>query len=164
MSPLQELYLIIDTQKSIRTGRLNGIIGRLVRDMKRKDKRIESLDMALKKINRKYGQLINKHNKLKGSGPSMNFGQAIEAIKEGKRVAREGWNGKGMFIYLVKGTTISVPNLRNEAMKHVGSNRATADSVRINSHIDMQAADDSIVVGWLASQTDMLAEDWVIIS
>lgn len=92
----------------------------------------------------------------------MNFGQALEALKIGQAVAREGWNGKGMFIYLVNGATVSVPNLRNEALKHVGTNRATADKVEINSHIDMQAADGSIVVGWLASQTDMLAEDWVI--
>jgi len=93
----------------------------------------------------------------------MNFGQAIEELKAGKKVAREGWNGKGMFIYLVEGASVSVPNLRNEALKHIGMNRATADKVKINSHIDMQAADGSIVVGWLASQTDMLAEDWEVV-
>lgn len=93
----------------------------------------------------------------------MNFGQALEELKQGNKVARHGWNGKGMFVYLVTGNEISVPNLRNEALKHVGMNRATADKVKINSHIDMQAADGSIVVGWLASQTDMLAEDWEVI-
>jgi hypothetical protein len=93
----------------------------------------------------------------------MNFGQALESLKLGSRLAREGWNGKGMFVYLVKGSEVSVPNLRNEAMKHVGVNRATADKVNIGSHIDMSAADGSIVVGWLASQTDLLAEDWLIV-
>ena len=92
------------------------------------------------------------------------FGWAVEQLKNGKKVAREGWNGKGMFIYLVQGNEVSVPNLRNEALKHVGMNRATADKVKINSHIDMQAADGSIVVGWLASQTDMLAIDWTVVS
>jgi hypothetical protein len=93
----------------------------------------------------------------------MNFGEAIEQLKQGNKVARLGWNGKGMFIYLVAGNEVSVPNLRNEALKHVGMNRATADTVKINSHIDMQVADGSIVVGWLASQTDMLAEDWRVV-
>lgn len=93
----------------------------------------------------------------------MNFGKALEEMKQGNKVARQGWNGKGMFVYLVTGNEVSVPNLRNEALKHVGMNRATADKVKINSHIDMQAADGSIVVGWLASQTDMLAEDWQVV-
>lgn len=93
----------------------------------------------------------------------MDFGKAIETLKEGKKVARRGWNGKGMFIYLVQETKVSVPNLRNEAMRHVGMNKVTADKVAINAHIDMQAADGSIVVGWLASQTDMLAEDWKLV-
>lgn len=93
----------------------------------------------------------------------LTFGLAIEALKQGKKVSRAGWNGKDMFIYLVQGTEISVPNLRNEALKHVGTNRATADKVIINSHIDMKSADGSVVVGWLASQTDMLAEDWEVV-
>ena len=93
----------------------------------------------------------------------MNFGQALEYLKDGYKVARQGWNGKGMFIYLVSGNEVSVSNLRNEALKHVGMNRATFNKVKINSHIDMQAADGSIVVGWLASQTDMLSEDWVVV-
>ncbi|MED5101082.1 DUF2829 domain-containing protein [Niallia sp. FSL W8-0951] len=93
----------------------------------------------------------------------MNFSQALDKLKKGEKVARSGWNGKGMFIYLVQGNEISVPNLRNEALKHVGMNRATADKVKINSHIDMQSADGSIVVGWAASQIDMLAEDWRVV-
>lgn len=90
------------------------------------------------------------------------FGWAVHQLKEGKKVAREGWNGKGMFIYLVKGTTILDSQLRNEAktaLCHLTSNGTKV----INSHIDMKAADGSIVVGWLASQTDMLAEDWEVV-
>ncbi|MEZ2715418.1 DUF2829 domain-containing protein [Niallia circulans] len=93
----------------------------------------------------------------------MNFSQALDKLKKGEKVARSGWNGKGMFIYLVQGNEISVPNLRNEALKHVGMNRTTADKVKINSHIDMKSADGSIVVGWAASQIDMLAEDWRVV-
>ena len=36
----------------------------------------------------------------------MDFGEAIKALKEGKRVARTGWNGKGMFLYLINGSEI----------------------------------------------------------
>lgn len=92
----------------------------------------------------------------------MNFGEAIELLKKGERVCRKGWNGKDMFIYLVQGQEISRINLRNEAQKHLGIERRPNDMVRIGDHIDMKSADGSIVVGWLASQTDMLAEDWEI--
>jgi len=93
----------------------------------------------------------------------MNFAQALEALKTGKKVARHGWNGKGMFVYLVRGTVLEAFELRNEAETHVGENLPPYSHVKINSHIDMKAADGSIVVGWLASQTDLLAEDWEIV-
>lgn len=92
----------------------------------------------------------------------MNFGQAIEHMKEGYSVARKGWNGKNMFVYLVTGSDVLAINLRAEASKHVGTKVEPYDTIKVNSHIDMKAADGSIVVGWLASQTDMLAEDWEI--
>lgn len=95
----------------------------------------------------------------------MNFGQALEELKAGNKVSRHGWNGKGMFIYLVKGQTINYEQLRNEASKQLESTKDSnrGKRVAINSHIDMKSADGSIVVGWLASQTDMLAEDWDIV-
>jgi Protein of unknown function (DUF2829) len=91
----------------------------------------------------------------------MNFGQALEALKQGKKVARRGWNGKGMFIYLVRGSHIPIESLRNEAKEQLKNLEQT--HVTINGHIDMKSADNSVVVGWLASQTDMLAEDWEIV-
>jgi hypothetical protein len=91
----------------------------------------------------------------------MNFGEAIQAMKNVKKVARSGWNGKGMFIYLVEGSDVYPADLRGAAQKHVGyAKQSISDKVKINAHIDMKAADGSIVVGWLANQTDMLAEDW----
>lgn len=89
----------------------------------------------------------------------MNFGQAIEALKEGKKVCRSGWNGKGMFIYLQQGSKVSGTLMRNEAIRDYFGN----NPVVISPHIDMKAADGSLVIGWLASQTDMLAEDWEIV-
>lgn len=92
----------------------------------------------------------------------MNFGQTIEALKEGKKVAREGWNGKGMFLYLQEGTLLT-STARNKILAEY-QNTQEAEPVKINSHIDMKTADGSITIGWLASQTDMLAEDWIILN
>ena len=88
----------------------------------------------------------------------MNFGEALEALKEGKKVQRTGWNGKGMFIYLQKGSTVN--QARNNVLDEIIAEKG---SVEICGHIDMKAADGKIVIGWLASQTDMLAEDWTIL-
>ena len=88
----------------------------------------------------------------------MTFGLAIEALKRGERVARKGWNGKGMWLILTHGRVVE--NLEpNSFYERCGFEAP----VTICSHIDMKAADGSMVVGWLASQTDMLAEDWVIV-
>ena len=75
----------------------------------------------------------------------MDFGKALEALKEGKKVARSGWNGKGMFLFLVQGSTFNVKGTE----------------IKYHAHIDMKTADNQIVP-WLASQTDMLANDWEI--
>ena len=79
----------------------------------------------------------------------MNFGQAIETLKNGKNVARAGWNGKGMYLFLVKGEDLS--------------DIFDPDSCDCTDSIGMKTAQDTLVIGWLASQTDMLAEDWVIV-
>jgi Protein of unknown function (DUF2829) len=79
----------------------------------------------------------------------MDFGEAIRALKNGKRVARAGWNGKGMWLFLA--TTIST------GLAHVD------DYLPRTPSICMKTAQDTIIVGWLASQTDMLAEDWAIV-
>lgn len=76
----------------------------------------------------------------------MTFGQALIALRDGRQVTRPGWNGKGMFLFLIwswtytDGKQDNYPNLPFIAMK-------TADNM---------------VVPWLASQTDVLAEDWEV--
>lgn len=86
----------------------------------------------------------------------MNFGQAIEAMKEGKLVARSGWNGKGMFVFLVPGSTFSVNRAPLLGIFPEGT------EINYRPHIDMRDAEGKIVP-WLASQTDMLAEDWSVV-
>ena len=86
------------------------------------------------------------------------FGVALDLLKSGEKLARAGWNGKGMFVYLVRGREVPRGSLRNEAHFHYPLE--VDGDVKLCDHIDIKAADGSIVVGWLASQTDMLAEDW----
>lgn len=98
----------------------------------------------------------------------MNFGEALELIKQGYRVARRGWNGKKMCIFLTKGSNVPYAKLKQhnqDALSCARSEDIDCDNtvIHICDHIDMIAADGSIVVGWLASQTDMLAEDWKIV-
>lgn len=90
---------------------------------------------------------------------AMNFGLAIEALKKGKKVSRSGWNGKHMYIYLQDGTK-NVKQARNNHLEELIEKNGSVD---INAHIDMKAADGTIVIGWLASQTDILSDDWSII-
>lgn len=95
----------------------------------------------------------------------MTFGGAIELLKMGFKVARKGWNGKGMFIYLQDGSYPYFHQLKEDVQRKLVDSNCTNDSgvVTICPHIDMKAADGSIVIGWLASQTDMLADDWVVV-
>lgn len=89
----------------------------------------------------------------------MDFGAALAALKAGQRVAREGWNGKGMWLVLVPGSTITVAvgrPLGEAAPELVGQ------AVEYRPHIDMKTVDDEIVP-WVASQTDLLAEDWTTV-
>lgn len=92
----------------------------------------------------------------------MDFGDAIRALKDGKKVARQGWNGKGMWIMLVPGTPDA--ELRKGTPYH---SALEADRCEILPHIDMWTVNAhgrrAMLPGWLASQTDMLCEDWVIV-
>lgn len=87
----------------------------------------------------------------------MNFSDALSAIKDGKRVARNGWNGKGMFLFLVAGSNFTV---NREPLLSILGEGAEAT---YRPHIDMKDAEGKIVP-WLASQTDLLAEDWEVVS
>lgn len=81
--------------------------------------------------------------------PTMDFGYAVKMMKkEGKRVSRIGWNGKGMWLRLAESPTKTEYRIDGEVFGFL-------------PYIQMKTADDKIVP-WLASQTDVLAEDWVI--
>lgn len=86
----------------------------------------------------------------------MDFGQALVAIKAGHRVARHGWNGKGMFLFLVPGSVFKVSRPPLLGIYPEGT------EIRYHAHVDMRTATGE-VVPWLCSQTDMLADDWSIV-
>lgn len=87
----------------------------------------------------------------------MNFSKALEAIKTGHRVSRSGWNGKGMFVFLVNGSVFKVN--REPLLSILGE----GTEVVYRPHIDMKDAEGK-VVPWLASQTDIMADDWGIVA
>ena len=105
---------------------------------------------------------------LTASGPvpghlPVDFGHAIRALKAGKRVARGGWNSKGMWLAYSPGVK-ALPAHKFWA----GPNREYAQSqadgcADVLPCITMRTATGEILMGWLASQSDMLAEDWVVL-
>lgn len=108
---------------------------------------------------------------------NLTFGAALEAVKEGKLIARSGWNGKGMFVFMRPADELGISMLVEKVKslpQSVKDYYATRDSFRhpseqgltkvmFTAYLCMKTADDTIVNGWLASQTDMLAEDWCIL-
>lgn len=86
----------------------------------------------------------------------MPFGMALEALKLGYKVARTGWNGKGMFIYYVQANKYLATS--KVAREYFGEDAM----VPYRDYIAMKTVDEE-VVPWMASQTDMLAQDWRLV-
>lgn len=90
----------------------------------------------------------------------LSFGDALALLKSGKRVAREGWNGKGMFLVLVPGSSgLTVEEGRPLAKAGV----PIGTTFNYLPHIDMWTAQGDFVP-WLASQSDLLSNDWVLVA
>ena len=85
-----------------------------------------------------------------------NFSQALILLKGGSKVARAGWNGKGMFLFLVPGSTFIVNRPPLLGIYPEGT------SIDYRPHIDMKTAQGD-VVPWVASQSDLLCDDWEIV-
>ena len=89
----------------------------------------------------------------------MSFGLAIEAAKMGMKIARKGWNGKGMWVVYRTGYPDGIPCNKNTA-DAVGIPEGSLFKVR--PYLQMKCVDDSFQM-WLASQSDILADDWYIV-
>jgi arginine repressor len=86
---------------------------------------------------------------------SLSFGDAVQALKDGKKLQRKGWNGKGMYLSLVE--------IRNcKVDKSVLNDNDNNKMIELLPWIGMKTADNHFVP-WLASQTDVLSEDWEIL-
>lgn len=96
-------------------------------------------------------------NAYRDTESGVNFGYAVELLKAGCKVARKGWNGKGMFLFLVPGSNFKVNRPPLLGIYPEGA------EINYQPHIDMKTAQDT-VVPWLASQSDVLAEDWVVVN
>lgn len=83
----------------------------------------------------------------------MNFGSAIIAAKRGERISRSGWNGKAQYVELAK--NISYVNSEGEVIN--------ANHEAIGNQAFAFVGTSGVQIGWLASQADMLADDWVIV-
>lgn len=97
---------------------------------------------------------------------SVNFGEAIQALKAGKKVSRCGWNGKGMWIVMMPSlylppynTQDTMRKVNDRTAKHIGEDKPL-DS---QPYIAMWTAQGKWQPGWLPSQADIFAEDWEIV-
>lgn len=106
-----------------------------------------------------YSETVNERAQsqrtIMNQGKTMDFADALRAIKAGSRLCRVGWNGRGMFVFLVNGSHIIVN--REPLMSALGEGA----HVDYHGHIDMKTA-QGYVVPWLPSQVDILADDWMI--
>ena len=100
------------------------------------------------------------------------FGQALKSIQRGRLVTRQGWNGKGMFIFQRPEDSLptniivnQVKSLPESFKRWVSDNYgdSESDKIKFTAYLCMKAADGTVINGWLASQTDMLASDWMIV-
>lgn len=77
---------------------------------------------------------------------TMMYSSALAFLKDGEKVAREGWNGKGMYLFLVPAGHMDHPHFTGRVLPYIAMKTAQGD-----------------VVPWLASQTDVLSEDWCVV-
>lgn len=95
---------------------------------------------------------------------SMNFGHALQALKDGHRICRSGWNGKGMWLALSCEGSKIVPAEGFWSPHNADHARKQGGHATVLPSITMKTATGEILMGWLASQSDMLADDWMIVS
>ncbi|SED11109.1 Protein of unknown function [Tenacibaculum sp. MAR_2009_124] len=111
-----------------------------------------------------------------GTGRSLvDFGEAVKALKEGKRIQRRGWNGKGMFVFMQVPSSVPaefVPKMSSlpETVKEAFSRRFDSMSKDLKGDADIRYQNqlamvypDNNIYGWLASPSDLLSEDWMIL-
>ena len=102
---------------------------------------------------------INRIETKDAGAPVLTFGEAIQLSKLGHKIARAGWNGKNMFVVYQKGYPEGIPCNANTA-EAFGLNEG--DLFKCRPYLQMMCADGSAQM-WLASQSDILEEDWMVV-
>ncbi|HOH18737.1 MAG TPA: DUF2829 domain-containing protein [Bacilli bacterium] len=93
----------------------------------------------------------------------MTFSEALEAVKNGKAITRKGWNGKNQFVFMTPGRTLELGK-HDIWTKHVQEvARQNGGKVVIQPYLNIKTVKNEIQIGWLATQSDMLANDWEIV-
>lgn len=93
---------------------------------------------------------------------TMTFGDAIKEMQNGKFVSRSGWNGKGMYLWLMPACRVPAEWCKEPHLKNLAElNGGYIDCL---PSIRMKTADNKVLTGWLASQTDIVATDWGIVN
>lgn len=90
---------------------------------------------------------------------NLTFGQALELAQQGHRISRAGWNGKGMWVAYSPGA-VGLPADKFWSPANRAFAAANGGSADVLPCLTMKTADGKILMGWLASQSDMLALDW----
>jgi hypothetical protein len=98
--------------------------------------------------------VFERHNRETSGMP---FSKALEAVKLGKKIARKSWKGGGQFLYYQKGSVIDPKDGINDVL------RTMEGPIVIRPRLDLKSADGSIQIGWLASQPDILSDDWFVV-
>ena len=94
----------------------------------------------------------------------MRFGEAIEKAREGMRIARHGWFGTGMYVYMTNAHTVAAESW----VEKMPSQKLTEEEKRdggvlIESHLDMMTARGARVIGWTPTNADILSIDWYVL-
>lgn len=94
----------------------------------------------------------------------MRFGEAIDKAYQGKKIARHGWNGKDMYVYFSPGRLVLVKDwiarFPSQELTEVEKERGYVNTM---PRLDMMNAQGYRVIGWLAAQPDVLADDWYVV-
>ena len=108
------------------------------------------------------------------SGTEMDFSRALGSLKMGLKVARKGWNGKGMWLAYTPGSTIPADQVKGDhaltllAMELpeplLAMELPELAAYKIHDHIDLRTADGTLLCDWVPNGLDLLADDWVVIA
>lgn len=96
----------------------------------------------------------------------MDFGKAIEALKAGKKITRAGWNGKGMYLWLKQGITITADMCHDPTLKELATENGgeIVGLPTICAFTRDSCGYKAVQTGWLASQSDILLDDWEVVN